>query len=79
MALYKHPQFLLQSAEDEFDKTFQPGNIIAWSGIYRCSGCGNEIVHTFDKPLPPQDHHHHSPQQGKIRWQLVVTDYRARA
>jgi hypothetical protein len=32
------------------------------------------VVHTRDKPLPPQNHHQHNSNQGRIRWRLIVTD-----
>lgn len=77
MALYKYSQYLKQSNPEEFDKLYPPGATTAWSGIYRCHGCGHEIVHTTGKPLPPQNHHQHSYGQGAIQWRLVVTDHNA--
>jgi hypothetical protein len=76
MAKYRYSTYLSPSTDDEFDKFFRPGERVGWSGIYRCVGCGYEVVHTNDIPLPPQNHHQHKPTQGKtIRWQLLVTDY----
>jgi hypothetical protein len=77
MALYKYPQVLRQWDHAEFDKLYEPGTIAAWSGIYRCQGCGHEIVHTTGHPLPPQNHHQHALGQGRIQWRLMVTDYTA--
>ena len=74
MALYKYAAFLTQMQSEEFDKVYEPGSRGAWSGIYRCEGCGKEVVHTTDHPLPPQNHHQHTAAQGRIRWRLVVTD-----
>jgi|HubBroStandDraft_6_1064221.scaffolds.fasta_scaffold255473_2 hypothetical protein len=74
MAQFKHDAHFYQVESGEFDKLYTPGGRIAWSGIYRCKGCGCEVVHTFDKPLPPQSHHHHTLGQGAIQWQLIVTD-----
>ena len=74
MAGYKYPQFLSKWDSEEFDKIYSPGMKIAWSGIYRCDNCGREIVHTVDKPLPPQNHHQHTVAQGAIKWRLIVTD-----
>jgi hypothetical protein len=74
MAGYKYQKFLVVWDSAEFDKTYSPGVKIAWSGIYRCDGCGRESVHTVDKPLPPQNHHQHSIAQGSIKWRLIVTD-----
>ena len=74
MAFYKYPQFLAQMDHVEFDKVYNPGVITPWSGIYRCLGCGKEAISTFSHPLPPQNHHQHTLQQGSIRWQLTVAD-----
>jgi hypothetical protein len=73
--LYKYLTYLHASSGNEFDKAYSPGDRVAWSGIYRCTGCGHEVVHTNEKPLPPQNHHQHKLTQGKIQWKLVVTDY----
>jgi hypothetical protein len=74
MALYKYGTHLYQSNNAEFDKDYEPGSTTSWSGIYRCAGCGREVVHTIGKPLPPQNHHQHTSYQGKIRWKVIVTD-----
>jgi hypothetical protein len=74
MAWYKYSQFLAQKSNEEFDKVHEPGATGSWSGIYRCEGCGREVVHTTGHPLPPQNHHQHTASQGKIRWRLTVTD-----
>jgi hypothetical protein len=75
LSLYKYSTYLAYSDHAEFDKLYSPGAVVAWSGTYRCRGCGHEIVHTVGKPLPPQNHHQHTYGQGAIQWQLVVTDY----
>jgi hypothetical protein len=72
MAIYKHIQHLSHSNEDEFDKEHGPGSTTPLSGIYRCMGCGREVVSEEGKPFPPQNHHQHSFQQGSIRWKLIV-------
>jgi hypothetical protein len=74
MALYQSSTHLRQFINREFDKVFEPSATVAWSGIYRCLGCGREVVHTVGKPLPPQNHHQHTLNQGKIRWNLLITD-----
>jgi hypothetical protein len=74
VAYYKYPQFLRQWDHAEFDEIRGPGTTTGWSGIYRCEGCGKEVVSTAGHPLPPQNHHQHTPVQGYIRWRLVVTD-----
>ena len=75
MALYLYSEYVRKAkTHAEFDKLYEPGQTTAWSGIYRCQGCGREVVHTVDKPLPPQNHHQHTSAQGKILWKLNVTD-----
>jgi len=77
MALYKYSTWMYLSQHEEFDKIYEPGQSCSWSGIYRCEGCGREVVHTTGHPLPPQNHHQHGLTQGRIRWRLLVTDSRA--
>jgi hypothetical protein len=72
MALYKHSGFLSHSTDPGFDTVSPPGKVTPHSGIYRCVGCGREIVSEGKKPLPPQNHHQHTVAQGTIRWRLVV-------
>jgi len=74
MAWYKYAQYISPMTSDEFDKTYEPGSSGGWSGIYRCTGCGKECVHTSGQSMPPQNHHTHDSSQGKILWQLIVTD-----
>jgi hypothetical protein len=74
MAWYKYVRYLSVMQSDEFDKLHEPGTTGSWSGIYRCEGCGKEVVHTVGHPLPPQNHHQHTAAQGRIRWRLIVTD-----
>ena len=75
MALYKYPQFLQTSDHAAFDLAHQPGVATPYSGIYRCTGCGHEIVSVANYPLPPQNHHQHQSVFVPIRWQLIVTHY----
>jgi hypothetical protein len=72
MARYKYAHFLGALASDAFDQLHTPGSDTPFSGIYRCDGCGREVVAEFKKPLPPQNHHQHLPVQGLIRWRLIV-------
>lgn len=74
MAWYKYPTHLHQKTNAEFDQLHTPGTTTPWSGIYRCEGCGREVVSTFGHPLPPQNHHQHTYGQGVIHWRLLVTD-----
>lgn len=72
MSLYKQPAFLQASSHTAFDETHTPGTIAANSGIYRCTGCGDEIAANKGNPLPSQNSHQHSPSTVAIRWQLTV-------
>jgi len=72
MALYKNGSYLKQSSDSAFDTDRSPGSATPHSGIYRCMGCGREVVSEDENPLPPQNHHQHAPGQGAIRWRLIV-------
>ena len=72
MALYKNPSFLQKSDHEAFDKIHTPGAATPHSAIYHCIVCGREIVSETGKPLPPQNHHQHSPGAGAIRWQMIL-------
>jgi len=73
MALYKHGQYLTQTQDAAFDPTYNPGAHVPHSGIYRCPGCGREVVAEQARTFPPQNHHQHNQQtQGHVRWQLLV-------
>jgi hypothetical protein len=52
--------------------TYDPGDTVPVSGIYICLGCNREVTSNGDDPFPPQNHHQHSHEQGKIRWKLNV-------
>ncbi len=72
MAQYKYPHFLNQLDHAAYDVSHAPGLICPDSGIYRCEGCGDEIASNKGNPFPPQNHHQHAPNQGAIRWKLIV-------
>ncbi len=72
MANYKNSEFLAHSTHKAFDQVHKPGESTPHSGIYRCEGCGENEVSTFGHPLPPQNHHQHAPNQGMVRWRLIV-------
>jgi hypothetical protein len=72
MATYKYPAYLEKNESSEFDYEHAPGSATPHSGIYRCLGCGRELVSEQYKPFPPQNHHQHAPAQGHIRWRLVA-------
>ena len=72
MALYKNLAWLTKSEDAVFDVVYSIGQKPVHSGIYRCLGCGREVVGEMERTLPPQNHHQHSPQQGAVRWQLAT-------
>jgi hypothetical protein len=79
MALYKNSAILTASSDSNFDSVHGPGNTTPFSAIYRCLGCGKEIVSEESKPFPPQNHHQHTSAQGFIRWQMIVyADHKAK-
>jgi hypothetical protein len=71
MALYKYSNYVNNTADAAFDAIHKPGDTTPYHGIYRCSGCGHEVVSEQGKSLPPQNHHTHSTSVA-IRWQLCV-------
>lgn len=72
MALYKNSSYLAQNNSDAFDTIYNPGAQPAHSGIYRCMGCGREVVAEQSRQLPPQNHHQHTAAQGSVRWKMIV-------
>jgi hypothetical protein len=72
MALYKNGDWLSKSEDAAFDAIYKPGNAPAHSGIFRCLGCGREVVAEESRSLPPQNHHQHTTAQGEVRWKMAV-------
>jgi hypothetical protein len=72
MAEYKYGNLLTQSNKTAYDQLWHPATNTVYSGIYRCPKCGREVTSVAGYPLPPQNHHQHTPAQGPIIWQLVV-------
>ena len=72
MATYKDSRYLQPSNDVAFDQIHTASTVTPYSGIFRCEGCGHEVVSTRGYPLPPQNHHQHSVLQGAIRWRLIV-------
>jgi len=72
MALYCDTSNVTKVDEqDAFKIVHSPGQIVPFSGIYRCINCGDENACNKGTPFPPQNHHQHSP--GKpIGWKLLV-------
>ena len=72
MALYKNAQYVTSTTDVNFDKEHAPGTTVPYSAIYKCMGCGREIVSEENRIFPPQNHHQHTVAQGKIRWKMIV-------
>jgi hypothetical protein len=72
MAMYKNGEWLTQSNDAVFDTIHKPGQAPERSGIFRCIGCGREVVAEESRSLPPQNHHQHTTGQGDVRWKLAV-------
>lgn len=71
-ALYKHAEFLQKSDNPALDQIYEAGIQTPYSGIYRCEGCGRCLTSVSPYRLPPQNHHQHTAQQGRISWRLIV-------
>jgi len=79
MAIYNHSSYLTQIDDKAFTVDHSPGQEPPYSGIYRCMGCGREIVAEESRTFPPQNHHQHTSAQGSIRWRLIVyADHKAK-
>ena len=72
MALYNNGTYLTKSDDKAFNSDYSPGTQPPHSGIYRCMGCGREVVAEENRQLPPQNHHQHTTAQGSIRWRMIV-------
>jgi hypothetical protein len=72
LALYKYQNYLSANKGSSFDTVLQPSAFVPCAGIFRCTGCGNEIALDGVGLLPGRDHHKHTPLQGAIQWQLIV-------
>jgi hypothetical protein len=72
MTLFRRSNDIEISTSPEFDREYEPGATPIHSGIYRCRGCGCEIVAQGARPLPAASHPRHSPAQGPVRWRLAV-------
>ena len=71
MAEYKYGTYLSESNDSRYDKEYSPGDSTTYPGIYRCSGCGDEIGIAKNKTLPPQNEHQHSGNTS-VKWKLLV-------
>ncbi|WP_303636085.1 MULTISPECIES: protein L [Stenotrophomonas] len=51
---------------------YDPGDTVPVSGIYSCQGCRSEITCKQGEAFPPRSHHPHLPNEGMLRWRLIV-------
>lgn len=72
MALYKYPYVLQNSSDPAFDMLSAPGSVALYSGIYRCTSCGDEFAIARGHKLPEVNHRMHAVQLGPVAWQLVI-------
>lgn len=72
MSLFRRSNDIEVSLSPEFDREYEPGQTPARSGIYRCRGCGCEVVALDSQPFPAVSHPKHSLNQGTVRWRLAV-------
>jgi hypothetical protein len=75
MTYNKYTNFLMYEDGEEYDTTYKAGTRAPFSGIYYCEACGGSITLIGSQPLPPQEHHLHTPAQGSIRWRLAVKSH----
>ncbi|NWC06584.1 protein L [Pseudomonas sp. G1002] len=59
-------------AADEWKYVFGIGSPVPASGIYRCTGCGDEITSNKGDKFPPQNRHQHADPKVEVKWQLIV-------
>lgn len=74
MALYQD-NYVEQTTNAAFDKLYKPGETPPHSGIYRCQGCGVEVVAEEARSFPPTSacqNHHPNGHVGQVRWKLLV-------
>jgi len=74
MALYKDNRFLTETNDPSaFEKEYRVGLAPDHSGIFRCVGCGREVVAEKRRKIPTQNDHQHLPSQGPIVWRMIVS------
>jgi hypothetical protein len=72
VALYKYASYVKLDRDPAFEADNAPGAAAAKTGIYRCLGCGREVVAERGAPLPAQTHHAHERGQSEMKWRLAV-------
>lgn len=74
MAFYIETDFLKpgKATNKHWTDVYRPGDTVAVSGIYRCTGCGKERALNAGDPATTQNHHQHAAGLPPIRWKLIV-------
>jgi hypothetical protein len=72
VAQYKYREALMQTSNAAFDTRHAPGTSVQNTGLYRCTGCGDEMVFSKGQKLPALSQHQHEPGQRKVEWQMLV-------
>lgn len=72
MAAYKYAYFLVPTINVRFDHIYPAGARAPRAGIYRCEGCGREVIALDEQALPGPDDHDHDRKHKTVRWRLVV-------
>jgi hypothetical protein len=75
VAAYKYAYFLVAVINARFDHIYPASARSAHAGIYRCEGCGREVIAPHGESLPGQDDHDHAPEHGTVRWRLIVATH----
>ncbi|MFJ3485217.1 protein L [Pseudomonas sp. NPDC090202] len=60
------------SDNDHWTHAYGVGTAVPVSGIYRCMGCGEEIVSKRGESFPPQNRYQAVCQEKPVLWELVV-------
>jgi hypothetical protein len=71
MAYYYDPKVVRKEDQPVYELLLKPGAPVLWSGIYRCEGCGLEVVRASGDQLPGVLHRRHEPKQI-LEWRLIV-------
>jgi hypothetical protein len=75
VAAYKYAYFLVPVINARFDHIYPACARSPHAGIYRCEGCGREVIAPHGEPLPGQKDHDHTPEHGTVRWRLIVATH----
>lgn len=78
MPTFKYASEFVRMNGPAFDTLHKPGDRVPLSGIYKCTGCGDEVCCNKGDPLPPQNRHQHTSAFIPIRWRLVTASVQLR-